>query len=165
MHTHNYTPCTHTLTHTHAYHFQATISGFASEEKASEIEQFFRENPWDAARMLVKQNCEAIRLNASWLGRDSESVRSWLAQAQWQNPDTNKTRVKYFNIFGILILILVSCWFTYTQKWSLHGTHLANNLMMITGLDPIQCTFGSLLYSVTHAPPPPPSPRDMCIRE
>ena len=74
MHTHSH--------NTHTLHFQATISGFASEEKASEIEQFFVANPWDAANMLVKQNCEAIRLNASWLGRDSESVKIWLAQAQ-----------------------------------------------------------------------------------
>lgn len=46
------------------------------------IEQFFAANPWDAANMLVKQSCEAIRLNASWLERDSESVKSWLAQIQ-----------------------------------------------------------------------------------
>lgn len=69
-------------TYTHTFHFQATISGFASEEKASEIEQFFAVNPWDAANLLVKQHCEAIRLNASWLRRDNESVKTWLAQAQ-----------------------------------------------------------------------------------
>lgn len=62
-------------------HIQASISGFASEEKASEIEQFFEENPWEAANMLIKQNCEAIKLNASWLERDSGAVKNWL-QAQ-----------------------------------------------------------------------------------
>ena len=74
---------THTESHVHTYtlYFQATTSGFASMEKASEIEQFFIANPWDAANMLVKQNCEAVRLNASWLERDSESVKIWLAQA------------------------------------------------------------------------------------
>ena len=44
-----------------------------SSTGCSEIEKFFIANPWDAANMLVKQNCESIRLSASWLERDSES--------------------------------------------------------------------------------------------
>lgn len=54
--------------------------GFVSEEKAVEIEQFFKENPWPMADRTVKQNCEAIRLNASWLSRDAKAVQQWLAE-------------------------------------------------------------------------------------
>ena len=51
-----------------------------SEEKAVEIEQFFKENPWPVADRIIKQNCEAIRLNASWLARDAKAVQQWLAE-------------------------------------------------------------------------------------
>ena len=51
-----------------------------SEEKATEIEQFFKENPWPLADRVIKQNCEAIRLNASWLTRDAKAVQQWLAE-------------------------------------------------------------------------------------
>ena len=60
---------------------QATISGFATEEKATEIERFFEEHPWEMADKLVKQCCEAIRLNAQWMKRDSESIKNWLAKS------------------------------------------------------------------------------------
>lgn len=59
---------------------QITTAGFVSEEKAVEIEQFFKENPWPVADRVVKQNCEAIRLNASWLARDAKAVQQWLAE-------------------------------------------------------------------------------------
>ena len=51
-----------------------------TEDKAIEIEQFFKENPWPMAERVVKQNCEAIRLNANWLNRDSKTVQQWLAE-------------------------------------------------------------------------------------
>ena len=44
-----------------------------AEERAVEIEKFFSENPWPMAGRIVKQNCEAIRLNARWLQRDGGS--------------------------------------------------------------------------------------------
>ena len=50
-----------------------------AEERAVEIEKFFSENPWPMAERVVKQNCEAIRLNARWLQRDREAVKEWLA--------------------------------------------------------------------------------------
>ena len=50
-----------------------------SEEHACAVEKFFEENPWPVANRVVKQNCEAIRLNAKWLERDREAVREWLA--------------------------------------------------------------------------------------
>lgn len=59
---------------------QITTSGFVSEEKVVEIERFFKENPWPTADRTIKQNCEAIRLNASWLARDAKAVQQWLAE-------------------------------------------------------------------------------------
>ncbi len=49
-----------------------------SEEHANEVEKFFEQNPWPVANRVVKQNCEAIRLNVKWLERDREAVRAWL---------------------------------------------------------------------------------------
>lgn len=60
---------------------EATVSGFVSEEKAAEIEQFFKDHRWEMADKLVKQCCEAIQLHASWLKRDADSVKDWLTQA------------------------------------------------------------------------------------
>ncbi len=61
---------------------QVSTAGFVSEERAGEIEKFFSENPWPVAARIVKQNCEAIRLNAKWLQRDRDIVKEWLA-SQW----------------------------------------------------------------------------------
>ena len=58
---------------------QVSTGGFVAEERAVEIEKFFSENPWPMAGRVVKQNCEAIRLNARWLQRDREAVKEWLA--------------------------------------------------------------------------------------
>ena len=58
---------------------QVSTAGFVSEERAGEIEKFFSENPWPMAARIVKQNCEAIRLNAKWLQRDRDIVKEWLA--------------------------------------------------------------------------------------
>lgn len=60
-------------------HIQVSTSGFVTEERASEIEKFFAENPWPMADRIVKQNCEAICLNAKWLERDKEDVKQWLS--------------------------------------------------------------------------------------
>ena len=43
-----------------------------------EIENFFKENPVPVAERIVKQKCEAIRLNAKWLERDSKAIQEWL---------------------------------------------------------------------------------------
>ena len=57
---------------------QIATSGFVSEEKVVEIEQFFKDNPVPVADRTIKQNCEAIRLNVRWLARDSAAIESWL---------------------------------------------------------------------------------------
>ncbi|KAL5489416.1 hypothetical protein EMCRGX_G018506 [Ephydatia muelleri] len=58
-----------------------TTSSFATKDKADDIEAFFRENPCPLAETSVKQNCEAIRVNASWLERDRRAVKEWLSGA------------------------------------------------------------------------------------
>lgn len=60
---------------------QITTSSFATKDKADDIEAFFRENPCPLAETSVKQNCEAIRVNASWLERDRRAVKEWLSGA------------------------------------------------------------------------------------
>ena len=71
----------------------SVCSGFASEERAKEVEvcmwcgcgsyynwlqEFFIANPVATVERTVKQCCEAIRLNAQWLDRDREAIAAWL---------------------------------------------------------------------------------------
>ena len=58
---------------------QVATAGFVTEEKAQEVEQFFKDNPCPTADRVVKQNCEAIRLNAKLLQRSTQSVKEWLS--------------------------------------------------------------------------------------
>lgn len=60
------------------YCAQVATSGFVTEEKAVEVETFFKKNPTPSAERVVKQNCEAIRLNTKWLERDSQAIQEWL---------------------------------------------------------------------------------------
>ena len=53
-------------------------TGFTSEEKAAEIEQFFKDNEAPFADRTIKQSLETIRLNAKWLQRDREDVAKFL---------------------------------------------------------------------------------------
>ena len=62
------------LSHTH----QVSSSGFVTEERACEIEQFFKDNPWPMADRVIKQKCEDIRLSAKWLERESEAIKEYL---------------------------------------------------------------------------------------
>ena len=59
-----------------------------SDKKADEIEEFFKENPWKMANSIIKRNCEAIRLNASWLKREGESIKNWLQLVAEQEQKT-----------------------------------------------------------------------------
>lgn len=58
---------------------QNCTTGFVTEEKAREMEQFFKEHPCPIAERSIKQNCEAARLRAKWLQRDEAAIREWLA--------------------------------------------------------------------------------------
>ncbi|XP_049807692.1 puromycin-sensitive aminopeptidase isoform X2 [Schistocerca nitens] len=59
-----------------------TTENFASEEQATEVENFFREHHSPGTERTVQQSCETIRLNAAWLARDSESTRKYLIETQ-----------------------------------------------------------------------------------
>ncbi|XP_037041588.1 puromycin-sensitive aminopeptidase-like [Bradysia coprophila] len=51
---------------------------FTSEEKAHEVEQFFKENSFAGTERTVSQSVETIRLNAMWLQRDLQSITEFL---------------------------------------------------------------------------------------
>ena len=56
-----------------------TSGSFSSEEKALEVEKFFKDNENPAER-TVKQSIEAIRLNAAWRARDRENIAKFLSE-------------------------------------------------------------------------------------
>ncbi|XP_071450915.1 puromycin-sensitive aminopeptidase [Hetaerina americana] len=58
---------------------KSTTENFASEERALELEAFFREHPSPGTERTVQQSVETIRLNAAWLERDREGIRSYLS--------------------------------------------------------------------------------------
>lgn len=51
---------------------------FVSEEMAVEVKSFFSQNPFPGTERTVQQSLENIRLNASWLARDTEAIRQYL---------------------------------------------------------------------------------------
>lgn len=53
-------------------------ANFSSEDKALEVEAFFKSNPAPAAERTIQQSLENIRLRANWLKRDSEEIEKWL---------------------------------------------------------------------------------------
>ncbi|KAL8623437.1 hypothetical protein ACOMHN_058883 [Nucella lapillus] len=54
--------------------------GFASEEKAAEIEAFFKKHPAPSAERTVQQSCEHIRLGARWLQREADNIAKYLKE-------------------------------------------------------------------------------------
>ncbi|XP_030380282.1 puromycin-sensitive aminopeptidase [Scaptodrosophila lebanonensis] len=54
------------------------IENFASEEKAREVEEFFKVNQFPGTERTVSQAVETIRLNAAWLERDREKLAAYL---------------------------------------------------------------------------------------
>lgn len=59
---------------------KCVTENFASEEMASEIEDFFRETDVPGAKRSVQQSLEEVRLNAAWLKRDSETIEKFLRE-------------------------------------------------------------------------------------
>ncbi|XP_012260332.2 puromycin-sensitive aminopeptidase isoform X1 [Athalia rosae] len=55
-----------------------TTEDFATEESALEVEQFFADHPTPGTERTVQQSVETIRLNAAWLARDREAIKSYL---------------------------------------------------------------------------------------
>ncbi|XP_058067308.1 puromycin-sensitive aminopeptidase isoform X1 [Anopheles bellator] len=55
---------------------------FSTEERAQEVEQFFREHEFAGTERTVSQSIETIRLNANWLRRDLDTITAYLKQQQ-----------------------------------------------------------------------------------
>lgn len=53
---------------------------FASEDKAIEIETFFKDHEFPGAERTVQQSIETIRLSAAWLNRDIMEIREYFKE-------------------------------------------------------------------------------------
>lgn len=62
---------------------KTTTENFVTEDKAVEIENFFKEHPAPAAERTIQQSCENIRLNAKWMKRDSAAVTEFLKNQKY----------------------------------------------------------------------------------
>ena len=51
--------------------------GFTTAERASDVEDFFKEHPTPAAARTVQQSLERIKLNVKWLERNREELAHW----------------------------------------------------------------------------------------
>ena len=54
-------------------------SGFTSEEKRQDVEQFFADHPAPAAERSIRQALERISLNIAWLDRNRTELADWFA--------------------------------------------------------------------------------------
>lgn len=59
-----------------------TTENFASEEKAQEVDEFFKNHKFPGTERTVQQSLETIRLNEAWLKRDEASIRQFLTQSR-----------------------------------------------------------------------------------
>jgi len=57
------------------------IENFVTEEKAADVETFFREHEFPGTERTVQQSVEQIRLNEAWLKRDFANVGKFLKQS------------------------------------------------------------------------------------
>lgn len=55
-----------------------TTENFASEERALEVEKFFKEHKSLGTERTVQQATETIRLNCAWLRRDLPTIQTYL---------------------------------------------------------------------------------------
>lgn len=51
---------------------------FATESMAQELEKFFNENNAPGTDRAVQQSIENVRLNAAWLDRDTQAIKTYL---------------------------------------------------------------------------------------
>jgi len=57
-----------------------SIDGFASDEKAQDVEKFFGSHPVPNADRSIKQGLESIRAHAKWVNTNRDSVAKYLAE-------------------------------------------------------------------------------------
>ncbi|XP_011349925.1 puromycin-sensitive aminopeptidase isoform X2 [Ooceraea biroi] len=55
-----------------------TTENFVTEEQAKDVESFFESHPTPGTERTVQQCVESIRLNATWLARDKDSIKKYL---------------------------------------------------------------------------------------
>lgn len=55
-----------------------TTENFATEERALEVEQYFKVNKSPGTERTVQQSVETIRLNSAWLKRDLHAIKTYL---------------------------------------------------------------------------------------
>lgn len=55
-----------------------TTENFVTEERAKDVEEFFKDHPTPGTERTVQQSVESIRLNAAWLARDKDSIKEYL---------------------------------------------------------------------------------------
>lgn len=55
-----------------------TTENFATEERAVEVETFFKEHKSPGTERTVQQAVETIRLNSAWLRRDLDAIQTYL---------------------------------------------------------------------------------------
>lgn len=53
---------------------------FSTEERALEVEQFFKDHEFPGTERTVSQSIETIRLNVAWLKRDLEGISAYLKE-------------------------------------------------------------------------------------
>jgi puromycin-sensitive aminopeptidase len=53
---------------------------FTTEERAQDVEEFFKEHPTPSAQRTIQQSLERIRLNVRWLERNRQGLAEWLAE-------------------------------------------------------------------------------------
>ena len=52
---------------------------FTTEERAQDVEEFFKSHPVPAAERTIRQSLERIRLNVRWLERNERELAKWFA--------------------------------------------------------------------------------------
>lgn len=57
---------------------KSLTENFASEEKALEVEAFFKDNVFPGTERTIQQSVETIRSSAKWLKRDRASIEAYL---------------------------------------------------------------------------------------
>ena len=58
---------------------QYSSSGFLSEERAVEVENYFKEHPTPQAERAIQQTLESIRSKSAWLNRDKDDVNQYFS--------------------------------------------------------------------------------------
>eukprot|EP01080_Neovahlkampfia_damariscottae_P011786 gene11786-5123_t len=61
-----------------SYFVKICCGNFTSEEKAKEVEEFFKKNPTPAANRAIQQSIETIKTNSAWLKRDGKDIEEFL---------------------------------------------------------------------------------------